>query len=87
MYTTDKEHNKEIRKSYGDGYLDGFNDGRKLELDSIKCRIEKCNYRNAVKCVEQYMCQMCKNRLSKDNVCLLCTIKEPSNYCYDENWI
>lgn len=86
MYTTDKEHNKEIRKSYGDGYLDGFNDGRKIGYDGIKAKLYKFNYESALKCLEHYMCPMCENRKSTDDTCDECTLKL-SNYTYDRDWL
>lgn len=86
MYTTDKEHNKEIRKSYGDGYLDGFKDGRAVGTDGIKAKFTNFNFEKALKCLEFYMCPMCENRNSTDDICDECTAK-PSNFSYDKNWL
>lgn len=78
--------NKEIKKSYGDGYIDGFNDARKVGIEGIKAKMEMFNYGNAIKCVEHYLCPMCENRHSKDGICDDCALKA-SHYTYDENWL
>lgn len=86
MYTTNKEHNKEIRKTYGDGYLDGFNDGRKIGIDGIKSKMTTFNYQSTITCLEHYMCPMCENRKTKGDICDECTAKL-SNFSYDKNWL